>query len=148
MGLKFSALPEVLAGKRVVLVEDSIVRGTTSRPLIELLRRNGAVEVHMRVHSPPMAWPCYLGVDTGRRAELIAARKNVEQIREYIGADSLGYLSVEGLARAIEVPASEFCLACFTGDYPVAVQMEFDKLTLEQPEREPLKADMAIHSSD
>jgi amidophosphoribosyltransferase len=148
VGLKFSALPEVLAGQRVVLVEDSIVRGTTSRPLIELLRRNGAVEVHMRVHAPPMAWPCYLGVDTGRRAELIAARKSVEEIREYIGADSLGYLSVEGLARAIEVPASEFCLACFTGDYPVAVQMEFDKLTLEQPEREPLKADMAVHSSD
>jgi amidophosphoribosyltransferase len=148
VGLKFSALPEVLEGKRVVLVEDSIVRGTTSRPMIELLRRNGAREVHMRVHSPPMAWPCYLGVDTGRRAELIAARKSVAEIREHIGADSLGYLSQAGLARALDVPQSEFCFACFTGDYPVTVQMEFDKLALEQPERRPLHADMAVHAGD
>jgi amidophosphoribosyltransferase len=144
VGLKFNALPEVLEGRRVVLVEDSIVRGTTSRPLIELLRRNGATEVHMRVHSPPMRWPCYLGVDTGRRAELIAARKTVEEIREVIGADSLGYLSEEGLARAIQIPREDFCFACFTGDYPVSVQMEFDKLTLEQPARAPLRADMAV----
>ncbi len=144
VGLKFNALPEVLAGRRVVLVEDSIVRGTTSRPLIELLRRAGAAEVHMRVHSPPMRWPCYLGVDTGRRSELIAARKTVEEIREHIGADSLGYLSEEGLARAIQIPRGEFCFACFTGDYPVSVQMEFDKLALEQPAREPLRADMAV----
>ena len=104
--------------------------------------------LHSSSPGRPMAWPCYLGVDTGRRAELIAARKSVEEIRAYIGADSLGYLSVACLARAIEVPAGAFCLACFTGDYPVAVQMEFDKLTLEQPEREPLKADMAVRSSD
>jgi amidophosphoribosyltransferase len=148
VGLKFSALPEVLEGKRVVLVEDSIVRGTTSRPLIELLRRNGATEVHMRVHSPPMAWPCYLGVDTGRRAELIAARKSVDEIREHIGADSLGYLSQAGLARALDVPPGEFCFACFSGDYPVTVQMEFDKLALEQPARQPLRADMAVHTGD
>jgi amidophosphoribosyltransferase len=146
VGLKFNALPEVLAGKRVVLVEDSIVRGTTSRPLIDLLRKNGATQVHMRVHSPPMAWPCYLGVDTGRRAELIAARKSVEEIREYIGADSLAYLSLDGLGRALDVPADDFCFACFTGDYPVSVQMEFDKLALEQPTLRPLHADMAMHS--
>ena len=144
VGLKFNALPETLAGRRVVLVEDSIVRGTTSRPLIELLRRNGATEVHMRVHSPPMAWPCYLGVDTGRRSELIAAYKSVEEIRRYIGADSLGYLSQEGLARAIDLPREGFCFACFSGDYPVSVQMEFDKLALEQPTQLPLRADMAV----
>ncbi len=144
VGLKFNALPEVLAGRRVVLVEDSIVRGTTSRPLIELLRKSGATEVHMRVHSPPMAWPCYLGVDTGRRAELIAARKSVEEIRDAIGADSLGYLSQGGLARAIDLPQGEFCFACFSGDYPVSVQMEFDKLALEQPVQQPLRADMAV----
>lgn len=145
VGLKFSALPEVLVDKRVVLVEDSIVRGTTSRPLIALLRRNGAREVHMRVHSPPMAWPCYLGVDTGRRAELIAARMSVEEIRRYIGADTLGYLSEAGLARAIEQPRSEFCFACFNAEYPVSVQMEIDKLALEQPDTAPLPADMALH---
>ena len=144
VGLKFNALPEALAGKRVVLIEDSIVRGTTSRPLIELLRKNGATEVHMRVHSPPMIWPCYLGVDTGRRSELIAAYKTVEEIREYIGADSLAYLSEEGLARALQVPRNEFCFACFNGNYPVSVQMEFDKLALETPRQLPLHADMAV----
>jgi amidophosphoribosyltransferase len=144
VGLKFNALPEALAGKRVVLIEDSIVRGTTSRPLIELLRKNGATEVHMRVHSPPMIWPCYLGVDTGRRSELIAAYKTVEEIREYIGADSLAYLSEEGLARALQVPRNEFCFACFNGNYPVSVQMEFDKLTLETPSAAPIPADMAV----
>jgi amidophosphoribosyltransferase len=131
VGLKFNPLPEVLAGKRVVLVEDSIVRGTTSRPLVELLRKHGATEVHMRVHSPPMRWPCYLGVDTGRRSELIAARMSVEEICEFIGADSLAYLSEDGLTRALAIPRSKFCFACFNGDYPVSVQMEFDKLSFE-----------------
>lgn len=144
VGLKFNALPEVFQGKRVVLVEDSIVRGTTSRPLIELLRKNGATEVHMRVHSPPMKWPCYLGVDTGRRAELIAANKSVQEICEYIGADSLAYLSEDGLTRALNIPKSEFCFACFNGNYPVSVQMEFDKLALENPRQQPLRADMAV----
>ena len=137
VGLKFNPLPEVLRGKRVVLVEDSIVRGTTSRPLIELLRKHGAKEVHMRVHSPPMRWPCYLGVDTGKRSELIAANRSVEEIRRHIGADSLAYLSEEGLARALNIPRSEFCFACFNGAYPVSVQMEFDKLTFEEV-REPV----------
>jgi amidophosphoribosyltransferase len=136
VGLKFNPLPEALAGKRVVLVEDSIVRGTTSRPLIELLRKHGATEVHMRVHSPPMRWPCYLGVDTGRRSELIAAQMTVEQICAFIGADSLDYLSEEGLTRALEIPRGEFCFACFNGAYPVSVQMEFDKLSFEA--REPV----------
>jgi len=144
VGLKFNALPEALRGQRVVLVEDSIVRGTTSRPLIELLRKNGATEVHMRVHSPPMMWPCYLGVDTGRRGELIAANKSVEEICEYIGADSLAYLSEDGLTRALDIPKSEFCFACFNGNYPVSVQMEFDKLALENPRQLPLRADMAV----
>ena len=139
VGLKFNPLPEVLRGKRVVLVEDSIVRGTTSRPLIELLRKHGATEVHMRVHSPPMRWPCYLGVDTGKRDELIAAHLSVEQIRERIGADSLAYLSEGGLARALNIPRSEFCFACFNGDYPVSVQMEFDKLTFEET-RQPVSS--------
>ncbi|MGE3799041.1 MAG: amidophosphoribosyltransferase, partial [Thermomicrobiales bacterium] len=93
VALKFNALPEVLEGKRVVLVDDTIVRGTTSRPIVQLLRNAGAREVHMRVHAPPMMYPCYLGVDLARREELIAARMSVEEIGEHIGVDSIGYLS-------------------------------------------------------
>jgi len=122
--LKFNALPEVLEGKRVVLVDDTIVRGTTSRPIVELLRQNGAREVHMRVHSPPIRWPCYLGVDMATREELIAAHLSVEEIGRAIGADSIGYLSLEGLFRAIGLPRERFCAACLTGRYPVPVPPE------------------------
>jgi amidophosphoribosyltransferase len=130
--LKFNALPEVLAGKRVVLVDDTIVRGTTSRPIIDLLRSSGAREVHMRVHAPPIMWPCYLGVDMAKRSELIAANKSIEEIGETIGADSIGYLSLDGLLRAIGRPRETFCTGCLTGQYPVPVQMEMDKLSLER----------------
>jgi amidophosphoribosyltransferase len=119
--LKFNALPEVLEGKRVVLVDDTIVRGTTSRPIVELLRQNGAREVHMRVHAPPIKWPCYLGVDMATRDELIAARLSVDDIGRAIGADSIGYLSPDGLLRAIGVPRDRFCTACLTGLYPLPV---------------------------
>jgi amidophosphoribosyltransferase len=130
--LKFNALPEVLEGKRVVLVDDTIVRGTTSKPIVDLLRQNGAREVHMRVHAPPIMWPCYFGVDMARRDELIAANKSVEEIGELIGADSIKYLSLEGLLRAIDLPRDRFCTACLTGVYPLPVQMEMDKLSLER----------------
>jgi amidophosphoribosyltransferase len=130
--LKFNALPEVLEGKRVVLVDDTIVRGTTSRPIVELLRQNGAREVHMRVHAPPIMWPCYFGVDMARRDDLIAANKSVEEIGQLIGADSIKYLSLEGLLRAIDLPRDRFCTACLTGVYPLPVQMEMDKLSLER----------------
>nr|WP_286207356.1 amidophosphoribosyltransferase [Thermomicrobium sp. CFH 73360] len=122
--LKFNALPEVLEGKRVVLIDDTIVRGTTSRPIVELLRQNGAREVHMRVHSPPIRWPCYLGVDMATRDELIAAHLSVEEIGRAIGADSIGYLSLDGLFRAIGLPRERFCAACLTGHYPVPVPPE------------------------
>jgi amidophosphoribosyltransferase len=130
--LKFNALPEVLAGKRVVLVDDTIVRGTTSKPIINLLRQAGATEVHMRVHAPPMMWPCYLGVDLARREELIAARMTVPEIGRHIGADSIGYLTLEGLIAAIDAPGAGFCTGCLTGIYPVPVQLEMDKLVLER----------------
>lgn len=130
--LKFNALPEVLEGKRVVLVDDTIVRGTTSRPVVDLLRENGAREVHMRVHAPPITWPCYFGVDMARRGELIAANKSVEEIGKLIGVDSIKYLSLEGLLRAIDIPEDRFCTACLTGKYPLPVQMEMDKLSLER----------------
>ncbi|MBX6341789.1 MAG: amidophosphoribosyltransferase, partial [Thermomicrobiaceae bacterium] len=116
--LKFNALPEVLDGKRVVLVDDTIVRGTTSKPIVDLLRQNGAREVHMRVHAPPIMWPCHLGVDMARREELIAANLSVEEIGRAIGADSIGYLSLDGLFRALELPRTRFCAACLTGRYP------------------------------
>lgn len=137
VSLKFNALPEVLEGKRVVLVDDTIVRGTTSRPIVQLLRNAGAREVHMRVHAPPMMYPCYLGVDLARREELIAARMSIEEIGEHIGVDSIGYLSLDGLLEAINAPGAGFCTGCLTGNYPVPVQLEMDmhKLVLE---REPV----------
>lgn len=132
VSLKFNALPEVLEGNRVVLVDDTIVRGTTSRPIVQLLRNNGAREVHMRVHAPPMMWPCYLGVDLAKRDELIAARMSVAEVGRFIGADSIGYLSLDGLFRAIGTPGDGFCTGCLTGTYPVPVQLGMDKLVLER----------------
>jgi amidophosphoribosyltransferase len=131
VSLKFNALPEVIAGKRVVLVDDTIVRGTTSRPIVNMLRQAGATQVHMRVHAPPMMWPCYLGVDLARRDELIAARMSVPEVGRFIGADSIGYLSLEGLLQAIDAPGAGFCTGCLTGNYPVPVQLGMDKLVLE-----------------
>ncbi len=135
INLKFNPLPEVLSGKRVVVVDDSIVRGTTTRPIVRLLRQAGAREVHVRIHAPPMTHSCVLGVDTARRSELIAARMSVPEIEKYIEADSLGYLGLDRLIQAVDQPRENFCLACFTGDYPVPVQLELDrldKLVLEQ----------------
>jgi amidophosphoribosyltransferase len=129
--LKFNPLPQVLRGKRVVVVDDSIVRGTTTPPVVSLLRKAGAREVHMRICAPPMRFPCYLGVDTARQSELIAANMSVEEIRRHIGADSLGYLSLDGLLASVGQEQSHYCRACFTGSYPVPVQLEMDKLVLE-----------------
>ena len=133
--VKFNPVREILAGKRIVLVDDSIVRGTTSRKLVRMLRRNGAAAVHFRVGSPPVTHPCFYGIDTPSRRELIGAVKTVEEIREYLGADSLGYLSHEGLL-ACEREAGRFCSACFTGRYPVAVDPTASKLSLETMHRQ------------
>jgi amidophosphoribosyltransferase len=116
--LKFNPLIENLAGRRVVVVDDSIVRGTTTPRIVQLLREAGAEEVHVRVTSPPIKHPCYLGVDLATYDELIAANYTVDQIREKIGADSLGYLSLEGLVEATGREANEMCLGCLTGVYP------------------------------
>jgi amidophosphoribosyltransferase len=129
--LKFNPLRSLLEGKRIVLVDDSIVRGTTTPKVIKLLRRSGVKEVHMRVCAPPICFPCFFGVDMATRWELIAAQKTIPQIRDFIGADSLGYLSLDGLIKAIGLPRDIFCLACFTGEYPMPVQLEMDKLALE-----------------
>ncbi|MCC6705615.1 MAG: amidophosphoribosyltransferase [Thermomicrobiales bacterium] len=132
VSLKFNALPEVLEGKRVVLVDDTIVRGTTSRPIVELLRRAGAAEVHMRISAPAIEWPCYLGVDLASRSELIAARMSVEEIGRHIGVDSIQYLTLDGLYRAIDNGDSGFCTGCFTGRYPVEIDLSQNKYALEQ----------------
>ncbi len=129
--LKFNPLPEILSDKRVVVVDDSIVRGTTTPKVVNLLRRAGAREVHMRICAPPIRYPCFFGVDMATRQELIAAHKTVPEIRDFIGADSLGYLSIERLIKAVALPKEIFCLACFTGDYPIPVQLEMDKVALE-----------------
>ena len=129
--LKFNPMPEVFSGKRLIVVDDSIVRGTTTPQVINLLRRAGASEVHMCICAPPIRYPCFFGVDMATRAELIAAKKTVPEIAECIGATSLGYLSVDGLIKAVDLPKEDFCLACFTGEYPVPVQLEMDKLALE-----------------
>lgn len=131
--LKFNALGAVLAGKRIVMIDDSVVRGTTVRPLVRLLREAGAAEVHLGITSPPFRWPCYLGLDVARREELIAARlPDSQAIAREVGVDSLRYLSLDGLIEAIGLPPDTFCTGCFTGHYPVPVQMDLaDKLALE-----------------
>jgi amidophosphoribosyltransferase len=129
--LKFNPLPEILGGKRVVLIDDSIVRGTTTPQVIKLIRKAGAKEVHMRVCAPPIRFPCFLGVDMATHWELIAAQKTIPEIKDFIGADSLGYLSIEGLIKAVSLPKDIFCTACFTGKYPIPVQIQMDKLALE-----------------
>lgn len=129
--LKFNPLPEMLDAKRMVVVDDSIVRGTTTPQVVKMLKRAGVKEVHMRICAPPIRYPCFFGVDMATRWELIAAQKTVPEVRDFIGADSLGYLSIDALIKAVALPRDIFCLACFTGNYPIPVQLEMDKLALE-----------------
>ncbi|MEJ5913056.1 amidophosphoribosyltransferase [Pseudokineococcus sp. 1T1Z-3] len=117
--LKLNPLREVIRGRRLVVVDDSVVRGNTQRALVSMLREAGAAEVHVRISSPPVTWPCFYGIDFASRAELIAAGLAVEDIRSSIGADSLGYISHEAMVEATEQPADRLCSACFTGEYPV-----------------------------
>ena len=131
VALKFNPLSEMITGKRMVVVDDSIVRGTTTPRVVGLLKRAGAREVHLRICAPPIRYPCFFGVDMASRWELIAAQKTIPEIRDSLGADSLGYLTIEGLIEAVALPKEIFCLACFTGDYPIPVQLEMDKLALE-----------------
>ncbi len=128
---KLNPLRAAIAGKRLVVVEDSIVRGTTLKQAVKLLREAGAAEVHLRVSSPPYQWPCFYGMDTGTRAELLAANLSVGEIRDFLGVDSLAYLSLESMLRAIDAPGAGFCTACLTGTYPVAVPRSLHKGVLE-----------------
>jgi amidophosphoribosyltransferase len=130
--LKLNPLPEAVRGKRLVVVDDSIVRGTTTRQIVQTLRDAGAREAHLRIVSPPIRWPCFYGIDMSTRAELVAAQNDIEGIRELIGADSLAYLSLDSLVAATESPKGAFCRACFDGQYPIAVgEDEPTKFALE-----------------
>ena len=134
--LKLNPLREVIRGKRLVVVDDSIVRGNTQRALIRMLREAGAAEVHVRISSPPVKWPCFYGIDFASRAELIANGLAVEEIGSSLGADSLGYISMEGMIAATEQPANQLCTACFTGKYPIELPPadRLGKHLLEQSE--------------
>jgi amidophosphoribosyltransferase len=135
VNVKLSPLREVVRGRRLVVVDDSIVRGTTTKQIVGLLRRAGADEVHVRISAPPIHHPCFYGIDTQVETELIAASHSVEEIRDFIGADSLGYLSIRGVLSALELPYERFCFACFDGRYPVPVPYDpgARKFMLESP---------------
>jgi len=122
--VKLNPVRSIIAGRRVVLIDDSIVRGTTSRKIVRMMREAGAEEVHLRISSPPTAWPCYYGIDTPRRKELIAANLPVDDISAFVEADTIAYLSVDGLLRSVSGPRESYCTACWTGEYPVSIAGE------------------------
>ena len=128
--LKLNPIRDAIRGRKIVVIDDSIVRGTTSRQIVRMLRDNGAREVHMRVSAPPILCPCFYGIDTATRSELIAANLSVEGIRKYIEADSLGYLSLKSLVKATNVPQDRLCLACLNGEYPVKIPERMQSLKL------------------
>ncbi|HUS61339.1 MAG TPA: amidophosphoribosyltransferase, partial [Acidimicrobiales bacterium] len=131
--MKLNPLRENLAGKRVVVVDDSIVRGTTQKQLTRMLREAGATEVHLRITSPPVKWSCFYGIDTGDRTELLASALTVDEIRDYLNVDTLAYINLDRLVAATGAPGAGFCDACFTGQYPVAVPVTLRKHVLEEP---------------
>lgn len=133
--LKLNPLPDSIRGKRLVVVDDSIVRGTTTRQTVQALREAGAAEIHLRITCPPIQWPCFYGIDMSTRHELIASDLSVDEVRSFVGADSLGYLSLEGLVRATGSPKQDFCRACFDGEYPIPIPEEAGKFVLEDGRR-------------
>ena len=128
---KLNYLPQILEGKKVVVIDDSIVRGTTTPHVVKLLKKGGAKEIHFRICAPPIISPCHFGVDMATKDELVAAKMSIDEICDFIGADSLGYLSHQGLLRTVGGQKSQYCMGCFTGSYPIPVQLEMDKLVLE-----------------
>lgn len=130
--LKLNPIPDAVRGQRLIVVDDSIVRGTTTRQIVQALREAGATEVHVRVTCPPIRWPCFYGIDMSTRRELVASDLSVEQVREFVGADSLGYLSMEGMVASTGAGKAEFCRACFDGEYPIPIPEEAGKFVLEE----------------
>jgi amidophosphoribosyltransferase len=143
--MKLNPLRENIAGKRLVVIDDSVVRGTTQRQLVKMLREAGAVEVHLRITSPPIKWPCFYGIDTGNKGELIAAQMDREEITRYFGADSLEYLNLDRLQEATGAVGAGFCTACFTGDYPVDVPVTLRKEVLEHNSMPPGELERVLH---
>jgi amidophosphoribosyltransferase len=129
--MKLNPLRDNIDGHRLVVVDDSIVRGTTTRAMIRMLREAGATEVHLRISSPPYRWPCHYGMDTGDRGELLAANLTVDEIRDYLGVDTLAYLELDRLVDATGATGAGFCHACLTGDYPIAIPDRLSKQVLE-----------------
>ena len=130
--IKFNPVRGVLKDQRVVVVDDSIVRGTTCRKLIKMLRAAGAKEVHFRVSSPPIISPCFYGIDMPTREELVASSKSVDQIRKYLDVNTLGYLSLPGMLSMDSLDGGDFCTACFSGKYPTKIEMNSGKFVLEK----------------
>jgi amidophosphoribosyltransferase len=130
--MKLNPIRENIAGKRLVVVDDSIVRGTTQRAMVRMLREAGAREVHLRISSPPYKWPCFFGMDTGSRTELLAADLTVDEVRDYLGCDTLAYLELDRLLRATGAARAGFCTACMTGDYPIDVPIKFGRPDLAE----------------
>ncbi len=130
---KLNPLRDNIAGRRIVVVDDSIVRGTTQRAVARMLREAGATEVHLRISSPPLMWPCFFGIDIPSRDELIAAHSTVAEMEAFLGVDSLAYLSLDNLVAAIDTPGAGFCSACLTGTYPVAVPVQLGTLVGAAP---------------
>ena len=150
--LKLNPLPSVISGKRLVVIDDSIVRGTTSKRIVQMLKEAGAAEVHMRISSPPLKYPCFYGIDISTTKELIAAKKSVDEIRDYIGADSLAFLSLDGLVESIglgaDAPYGGLCVAYFNGDYPTALDdYEADFLKSLTPEDRVRLPEFALYKS-
>jgi amidophosphoribosyltransferase len=131
--LKLNPLKDMINGKKIVVVDDSIVRGNTSRQIVKMLYQAGAKEIHMRISSPPIKNPCFYGIDMATHTEFIANHRTVDEIRKYLGVDSLSYLSIDGLVKAIGEPKADFCFACFNGDYPVDISeiIQYDKFSIE-----------------
>jgi amidophosphoribosyltransferase len=141
--VKLNPLRDVVRDQRLVVVDDSIVRGTTTKQIVALLRKAGAKEVHVRVSAPPIFHPCFYGIDTQIETELIAATHSLPEIREFIGADSLAYLSIRGVLAALDLPYERFCFACFDGHYPEPVPYDVNRKLLLEEVPEPALAGAA-----
>ncbi|MDY0358129.1 MAG: hypothetical protein RBR19_19775, partial [Sedimentisphaerales bacterium] len=129
--LKLAVIKEVVAGKRIVVVDDSIVRGTTTRGKIRALREAGATEIHMRVSCPPIRYPCYYGIDFPTKEELLANNRDLDEIRDFLEVDSVGYLSLEGMLSCAALPADHYCTACWSGKYRIPIDIALNKFTME-----------------
>jgi amidophosphoribosyltransferase len=146
--MKLNPLRENIAGKRLVVVDDSVVRGTTQKQVVRMLRESGATEVHLRITSPPVKWPCFFGIDTGERGELLAAQLDLEAIRDYLNVDTLAYLALDRLVTATSAVGAGFCDACFTGNYPVDVGEGLSKHRLESEGQRQVPVAVATQSSE